>query len=42
MIQYRKILELDDDVSLRAISASTGHGRPKTTEILQLTKDKGL
>lgn len=43
MLQYRKILELaNDGLSLRSISASTGHGRPKVTEILQLAKDKGL
>lgn len=43
MIHYRKIMELaDDEVSLRTISASTGNGRPKVTEILQLAKEKGL
>ena len=43
MIQYRKILELaHDGLSLRTVSASTGHGRPKVTEILQLANKKGL
>lgn len=43
MIHYRKIMELaDDEVSLRAISASIGNGRPKVTEILQLAKENGL
>ena len=31
-----------EGLSLRTVSASTGHGRPKVTEILQLAKDKGL
>ena len=35
MIQYRKILEMaQEGLSLRTVSASTGHGRPKVTEIL--------
>lgn len=43
MIQYRKILEMaHEGLSLRTVSASTGHGRPKVTEILQLAKEKGL
>ena len=43
MIQYRKILEMaQEGLSLRTVSASTGHGRPKVTEILQLAKEKGL
>lgn len=43
MIQYRKILEMaHEGLSLRTVSASTGHGRPKATEILQLAKEKGL
>lgn len=43
MIHYRKIMELAaDEVNLRAISASTGLGRSKVTEILQLAKEKGL
>ena len=30
MIQYRKILEMaQEGLSLRTVSASTGHGRPK-------------
>ena len=31
-----------EGLSLRTVSASTGHGRPKVTEILQLAKEKGL
>ena len=44
MIQYRKILEMiyEEGVSLRTVFASTGHGRPKVTEIVQLAKEKGL
>lgn len=43
MIQYRKILEMaHEGLSLRTVSASTGHGRPKVTEILQLAREKGL
>ena len=43
MIQYRKILEIaHEGLSLRTVSASTGHGRSKVTEILQLAKDKRL
>ena len=35
MIQYQKILEMaHEGLSLRTVSASTGHGRPKVTEIL--------
>lgn len=34
MIQYRKILEMaQEGLSLRTVSASTGHGRLKVTEI---------
>lgn len=43
MIHYRKILELyDEGISLRGISASTGHFRQKVSEIIQLAKKKGL
>ena len=39
MIQYGNAHE---GLSLRTVSASTGHGRQKVTEILQLAKEKGL
>ena len=43
MIHYRKILELfDEGISLRGISASTGHSRQKVTKIIQLAEKKGL
>src|SRR4051794_40510852 len=43
MIHYRKILELfDEEISLRGISASTGHSRQKVTKIIQLAEKKGL
>lgn len=43
MIQYRKILELaDEGVSARGIATSTGHGRPKIQEVLELAKRKGV
>ncbi|MBT2732600.1 hypothetical protein [Carnobacterium sp. ISL-102] len=38
----KRMKMVDNDVSLQAISASTGNGRPKVTEILQLAKEKGL
>ncbi|REB05620.1 IS21 family transposase [Sporosarcina sp. BI001-red] len=43
MIQYRKILELQDEgISLRGISASTGNSRQKVTEVLTTADQKGL
>ena len=43
MIQYRKILELANrEMSIRAISAATQHGRPKVTEVLGIAKEKEL
>ena len=43
MIHYRKILDLyDEGISLKGISASTGHSRQKVKEIIQLAEKKGL
>jgi len=43
MIHYRKILELHaEGISLRGITASTGHSRQKVTEVINLAEMKGL
>jgi transposase len=43
MIHYRKILELQDEgISMRGISASTGHSRQKVTEVIEMAVKKGL
>lgn len=41
MIHYRKILELHaEGISLRGITASTGHSRQKVTEVIDLAEKK--
>jgi len=43
MIQYRKILELNDErISLRGIAASTGNSRQKVTEVIQIAEKKAV
>jgi len=43
MIQYRKILKLTEQgISIRGISAITGHGRSKIREVIYLAKEKSL
>lgn len=43
MLQYRKILELHDQgISMRSISANTGNSRPKVSEIIKKSEEKGI
>lgn len=43
MLQYRKILELHSQgQSMRNISATTGNSRPKVSEIIRTSENKGL
>ena len=43
MLQYRKILELNGQgISMRSIAANTGNSRPKVSEVIKKSEEKGL